>query len=99
MNKSLIAQFDEAAESIGHDRVKDYGDPRTSFSRIALMWSAIAGTDISAQQVAHMMMALKISRLQSNPNHLDSYVDIVGYARCAVLCGHQCHGDDAPSHA
>jgi hypothetical protein len=34
-----------------------------------------------------MMIALKISRLQQTPDHLDSYIDIVGYARCAVLCG------------
>jgi hypothetical protein len=51
------------------------------------MWSAIVGAPITAQQVAHMMIALKISRLQQQPDHLDSYIDIVGYARCAVLCG------------
>ena len=82
-----IAQFDEAAETIGHDRYSDYGDPVESFNRIALMWSAIAGADIGPHQVAHMMIALKLSRLQADPTHLDSLVDIVGYARCAVLCG------------
>lgn len=86
MNKSNICQFDQAAESIGYDRTDDYGHPVASFDRIALMWSAITGADISAQQVAHMMICLKVSRLQTNPNHLDSYVDIVGYARCALLC-------------
>lgn len=87
MNEPTIVKFDEAVESIGYDRYEDYGGPEPSFARIALMWSAIAGVDISPQQVAHMMIALKLSRLQTNPNHLDSYVDIVGYARCAVLCG------------
>ena len=87
MNEPNIVKFDQAVESIGYDRVEDYGDPFTSFNRVAHMWSAIAGVDISPQQVAHMMIALKLSRLQTNPNHLDSYVDIVGYARCAVLCG------------
>jgi hypothetical protein len=86
MTQSKISQFDQAIESIGYDRTPDYGDPVVSFDRIALMWSAITGADISAQQVAHMMICLKVSRLQTNPNHLDSYVDIVGYARCAVLC-------------
>ena len=99
MTKAKISQFDEAIESIGYDRTQDYGDPRTSFDRIALMWSAITGADISAQQVAHMMIALKLSRLQANPNHLDSYVDIVGYARCAVLCDHRNLGDPDPAHA
>lgn len=84
---SRIQEFDQRAESITHDRAADYGDPNVSFDRIALMWSAITGADITAQQVAHMMICLKLSRLQTSPNHLDSYVDIVGYARCAVLCG------------
>jgi translation initiation factor 2 alpha subunit (eIF-2alpha) len=87
MIQSRIGQFDQAAETIGHDRTEDYGDPRKSFARIAKMWSAIADCEISPQQVAHMMIALKISRLQQQPDHLDSLIDIVGYARCAVLCG------------
>jgi hypothetical protein len=87
MIQSRIGQFDQAAETIGHDRTEDYGDPALSFIRIAKMWSAIVGAPITAQQVAHMMIALKISRLQQQPDHLDSYIDIVGYARCAVLCG------------
>ena len=99
MNQPPIVDFDQAIESIGYDRHHDYGDPRTSFNRIALMWSAIAGADISAQQVAHMMIALKLSRLQTNPNHLDSLVDIVGYARCAVLCGPGQHGNPAAPDA
>jgi hypothetical protein len=86
---SRINEFDRRAESITHDRAADYGDPRVSFDRIALMWSAITGADITAQQVAHMMICLKLSRLQTSPDHLDSYVDIVGYARCGVLCGPQ----------
>lgn len=87
MIQSRIGQFDQAAETIGHDRTLDYGDPALSFVRIAKMWSAIVGAPISPQQVAHMMITLKISRLQQQPDHLDSLIDIVGYARCAVLCG------------
>lgn len=87
MKQSRIAKFDQLAESITHDRLPDYGDPRMSFDRIALMWSAITDADISPQQVAHMMIALKLCRLQNSPNHIDSYVDIVGYARCGVICG------------
>jgi len=87
MIQSRIGQFDQAAESIGHDRTEDYGDPALSFIRISKMWAALVGAPITAQQVAHMMIALKISRLQQQPDHLDSLIDIVGYARCAVLCG------------
>ena len=85
--RSRVSLFDERAESITHDRLADYGDPRINFERIALMWSAITSADISAQQVAHMMICLKLSRLQHTPNHIDTLVDVVGYARCAVMCG------------
>ena len=93
--RARISEFDEAVETIGYDREGEYGDPAKSFRRIALMWSAITGVDISPQQVAHMMIALKVSRLQTSPDHFDSLVDIVGYARCAVLCGPREASDSA----
>lgn len=94
-----IAEFDEAIETIAYDRTDDYGAPTESFDRIAMMWSAVIGIDITAQQVAHMMICLKVSRLQTNHDHLDSYVDIVGYARCAVLCGPETSGAPVPLRA
>jgi hypothetical protein len=82
-----ISQFDLAAETITHERQSSYGPPLPSFNRIAALWSSLLGVEITAQQVAHMMILLKVSRLQSSPNDLDTLIDIVGYARCAVLCG------------
>jgi len=93
MTQSRIAQFDHRAESITHDREKDYGHPAVSFKRIAALWSALLGTPITAHQVAHMMILLKVSRWQSNPDHLDTAIDVVGYARCAVLLGPDYDGD------
>ena len=87
MTTRRIARFDQAAETITHDREKDYGHPRDSFNRISIMWSAILGTDVTPHDVALCMVALKISRLAHDPEHLDSAVDIVGYARCLVLLG------------
>lgn len=85
--RSRVALFDERAESITHNRLDDYGNPLVSFNRIALLWSSLLGTKVTPQQVAHMMILLKLSRLQHTPDHLDSLVDVVGYARCAVMCG------------
>jgi translation initiation factor 2 alpha subunit (eIF-2alpha) len=82
-----ITRFDQAAETITHDREKDYGHPRDSFNRIATMWSVILDAEVTPQDVALCMMALKISRLTHEPDHLDSAVDVVGYARCLVLLG------------
>ena len=34
---------------------------------------------ITAKDVANLMMLLKITRLQGNPTHTDSHIDIAGY--------------------
>ena len=38
--------------------------------------------DIEPEDVAIMMGMLKIARLASNPQHMDSWVDLAGYAAC-----------------
>jgi hypothetical protein len=86
-DRRRITVFDFAAESITHDREKNYGPPLPSFTRIAGLWSAMLGTTITPQQVAHMMILLKVSRLQTAPDDIPTLTSIVGYARCAVLCG------------
>jgi hypothetical protein len=85
--ETRIAAFDRAAESVTHDRERSYGSPRESFARIAHMWSAILDVDVTSHDVALCMAALKVSRLCTDPDHLDSWVDLVGYARCGVLLG------------
>lgn len=84
---SRLAAFDKAAETITHDREKDYGDPVESFQRIADLWSVLLDTQVEPHQVALCMLALKMSRLCGSPDHLDTWVDIVGYARCGVMIG------------
>jgi hypothetical protein len=71
----------EKANLLVHgDRQKDYGHPMTDFSRTAKLWSAILGGEVTAEKVALCMMAVKISRLCQTPDHMDSVVDIAGYA-------------------
>lgn len=65
------------------ERAKDYGDPRPNHERIAGMWSAYLGTDVSAHDVAMCMVLVKVSRLKVTPDHADSYEDIDGYSRIA----------------
>jgi len=85
--ETRLAIFDRRAESVTHEREGSYGSPRESFSRIAAMWSAILDVDVDDHQVALCMAALKLARLCNDPDHLDSWVDVVGYARCGVLLG------------
>lgn len=74
--------LDEAAALIDGDRRQTYGDVHDSFGRIAGLWTAYTGHDISSLDVANMMILLKMSRTKG-AFHRDSYVDTCGYAALA----------------
>lgn len=84
--------LEEATRITTQDRNKDHGNPEDNFRHIAGFWgtylTASAGHEIilTPQDVAHMMMLQKIARLATNPQHLDSLVDVAGYAACAEDC-------------
>lgn len=52
--------------------------PGPHFRRVADMWTAITGYDISAEQVCLMMVGLKIAREAGAHDH-DNLVDAIGY--------------------
>ena len=81
------------------ERSKDYGDPATCHSNIALAWNAYMSQRIAAGQinladydVANMMALLKIIRAGFNPGHDDSYDDARVYLGFAKRFG--CKGFD-----
>jgi hypothetical protein len=66
------------------DREKDYGSPVQNFQRIAGMWSALFGWDVTASQVGLAMICVKQSReLHSHKD--DNLADIDGYVECIRL--------------
>ena len=69
----------KAEDTINGDRHATYGDARESFDTIAKMWSAYLGVGVTAEQVAAMMVLMKVSR-QRKSKHMDNWVDIIGYA-------------------
>ena len=69
----------KAEDLINGDRHSTYGDARESFASIAKLWSVYLGVDVTAEQVAAMMVLMKVSR-QRNSKHVDNWVDIIGYA-------------------
>jgi len=84
-----------AAEATVKDREEHYGNPQQNFERIAALWNVIlAGKlykdthsqllnfscQISAADVAMMMIGIKLARLIETPDHQDSAVDLAGYA-------------------
>jgi hypothetical protein len=73
---------DEAKAIVDGDRAKDYGDVNKSFGRIAKLWSAYTGAEVTPWDVAQMMILLKVSRAKTSRKR-DTLVDIIGYAECA----------------
>ena len=76
---------DEAKQIVAGERQTVYGSPEDNFERIARFWTAyLANTgrpvEIEARDVSPLMRLLKEARICATPDHLDSHVDLVGYA-------------------
>ena len=78
----------EAARIISVDRNKNYGGPEENFGRTAKIWSVILGTQITNEQVAMMMVGLKMARFAHGAGfRSDTWIDIAGYAGCGYEVG------------
>ena len=87
-----ITKRDILEEAIGvtAERNVSYDAPEDNFARIAAHWNVYLtniGVEpkraLSPMDVSCMMMLMKIARLEFNPTHHDSIVDVAGYAGCA----------------
>lgn len=76
----------EAERLMYGDRQEDYGTPYENHRRIAVLWSAYLGTEVSPMQVAICMALVKIARLQQNFEYSkdDTFVDLAAYASIAA---------------
>lgn len=81
MSESVL---EEANRIINGPRREAYGPAKESFDRIAAVWSAIIGTEITAKDVALCMIGLKCIR-HTHGEGRDDLVDIAGYAGLAEL--------------
>jgi hypothetical protein len=80
MNAEQLLQH--AADVVTRRR-REYGEPADLFSDIAKRWSLVLGVEVSPAQTVLCMLDVKMARLARDPKHLDSQVDVAGYA--AVL--------------
>lgn len=76
--------LNKAKECVCGQRELDYGTPENNFGMIAKLWSEYIGTEITAVDVAVMMILLKTARIKNGGGSGDSFVDIAGYAACAA---------------
>ena len=65
------------------ERGGSYGDPSVNLNRIAGMWSAYLGCEVTGHDVAWLMTLLKASRSKADPGNADNYVDAQGYVHIA----------------
>ena len=76
---------DKAAQLVLGDRNADYGSPHPDFAGIALMWSGLLNTKLTAHltavEVGLMMTALKLRRHAHKPKD-DNLVNAHGYLDC-----------------
>lgn len=79
--------LEEAVKCVMKDRNAIHGSPEDNFNTIADYWNTYlfplgVGRRIIAQDVAAMMILMKMARLHTSPEHKDHWVDIAGYAAC-----------------
>ncbi|MGE3405078.1 MAG: DUF6378 domain-containing protein [Vicinamibacterales bacterium] len=80
MNGALLLK---QAAAVVANRRETYGEPRVNVEAVARRWAITLGHPVTPAQVVLCLIDLKLARLAHDPGHLDSAVDVAGYA--AVL--------------
>lgn len=84
--------LEEAHDLIHGERNANYGTPTENFERTAALWNAQLGHKLAEgqaftpQDVALLMVQLKMARLVTSPGKRDHYVDAAGYLACGWEC-------------
>ena len=81
----ILEQFDAAYANVTLDRRDVYGDPEDTYRRIATMRTIVDECGDPQIREILAMIVTKVARLIQTPDHLDSWVDVAGYARCGVM--------------
>ena len=78
--------LETAQDIVLNKRDQQYGANSrvTMHERIARVWSAILGTEVTGLQVALCMAGMKLIRAENAPGVEDSFVDACGYAAIAA---------------
>jgi len=84
-HKSILT---EAQGLVHGDRNESYGHPLDNFGRIAKMWTALLGVEITPEQVGLCMIAVKLSRECHAPKR-DNLVDAAAYAETVEWVKHE----------
>lgn len=95
------AAFLKEAARIVRDRAGTHGCPLETHARITGLWNAylaarpLRTAPLNAEDVALMMLLLKIARRLGGKGNVDDLLDIIGYAAIAAEVGAGAPGGDA----
>jgi hypothetical protein len=68
------------------DRNVTHGDAEDNFRVIATLWETYLNNtppqNLNSVDVAIMMCLFKVSRIMANPNNMENWHDLAGYAAC-----------------
>jgi len=70
--------------AILRDRGEIYGSAKLNLADTAARMSRTLGMTVTPQLVCLLMIDVKLSRLRHSPGHLDSMMDLAGYAGLLV---------------
>jgi len=85
MDKTEILRT--ANEFVSKDRQQTHGQAEDNFANISRLWSAYLNHPITPQDVAILMVLLKVVRFKGNPSHIDNAIDMCGYSALAGEIG------------
>ena len=77
--------LDETKTVVYSERALQYGLPENNFAAIARLWEAYrngSSAPINANDVAIMLILMKVGRSTSGHYKHDTAVDLAGYAEC-----------------
>jgi hypothetical protein len=77
--------FDTAVKTITKERGEAYGHPLDDFQIAADIKAALKSCKDPVVRHALAMIGVKMARLCTTPDHLDSLIDIAGYARTIAM--------------
>jgi hypothetical protein len=104
--------LDAGGQCVLSDRNKSYGNPEDNFKNTADIWNVhlrgrgllAPGKELDTRDVAALMVGLKLARLVTSPEKLDTWIDIIGYGACGAECAsilaesaHSGHGSGSAS--
>lgn len=90
---------------VGGERERQHGDKLANFGRIAELWNAWLKirrdpvSELTAEDIGHMLGLLKKARTQSGDFNGDDYLDDIGYAACTLEIAHALQPVEAQPHS